>query len=94
MGHTARNPRRARGWQQAQLLRQGNARAALAGKQQLPALMLMQARIVVTEGCGDADDRCGKLSGSKCAWASSQAMGCPISAINWQGSDSTTVTIS
>ncbi|MOA32526.1 hypothetical protein D3C78_1537520 [compost metagenome] len=63
MGHSARNPRRTRGWQQAQLLRQGNARAALAGKQQLPTLMLMQARIVITEGGGDADDRRGETVG-------------------------------
>jgi hypothetical protein len=63
MSHAARNPGRARGWQQAQLLRQGYARTALTGKQQLPALMLMHARIVITEGCGDADNRCGETVG-------------------------------
>ncbi|MNN67672.1 hypothetical protein D3C81_1833180 [compost metagenome] len=43
VGDPGRNPGGAGGRQQAQLLRQGDARAALTGEQQLPPLVLMHA---------------------------------------------------
>ena len=42
---------------------QGNAGAALLGKQKLPALVLVHAGIVVAEQGGDADDRCWQAVG-------------------------------
>jgi hypothetical protein len=39
------------------LLRQGDPRAALSRVQQLPALMTVQAGVVITQGRGDTDHR-------------------------------------
>ena len=57
MRHAARDPRCSRRRQQAQLVVQGDTGAALAREQQLPALVAVQAGVVITEQGGNADDR-------------------------------------